>query len=92
MYVMFLCICGMLCKRAKEILLEGQLSSSERIRITEIYPMVTSSSPSLAAHGAIGAGLPPVRIKYEVHHRVRKAYSSAVERVHLSVRDFRGRG
>ena len=40
-----------------------------------IYPMVTSSS-TLAAYGAIGAGIPPYEIKQIV--TVCKAYSSAV--------------
>ena len=40
-----------------------------------IYPMVTSSS-TLAAYGAIGAGIPPYEIKKIV--TVVKAYSSAV--------------
>ena len=40
-----------------------------------IYPMVTSSS-TLAAYGAIGAGIPPYEIKQIVV--VNKAYSSAV--------------
>ncbi|MBQ0078924.1 MAG: adenylosuccinate synthase [Eubacterium sp.] len=58
----------------KEILLEGQLGS---LKDTDhgIYPMVTSSS-TLAAFGAIGAGLPPYEIKDII--TVVKAYSSAV--------------
>ena len=40
-----------------------------------IYPMVTSSS-TLAAYGAIGAGIPPYEIKQII--TVCKAYSSAV--------------
>lgn len=58
----------------KEILLEGQLGS---LKDTDhgIYPMVTSSS-TLAAFGAIGAGIPPYEIKDIV--TVVKAYSSAV--------------
>lgn len=40
-----------------------------------IYPMVTSSS-TLAAYGAIGAGIPPYEIKQIV--TVSKAYSSSV--------------
>ena len=40
-----------------------------------IYPMVTSSS-TLAAYGAIGAGVPPYTIKDII--TVVKAYSSAV--------------
>ncbi len=58
----------------KEILLEGQLGS---LKDSDhgIYPMVTSSS-TLAAYGAIGAGIPPYEIKKIV--TVCKAYSSAV--------------
>lgn len=58
----------------KEILLEGQLGS---LKDTDhgIYPMVTSSS-TLAAYGAIGAGIPPYEIKQII--TVCKAYSSAV--------------
>lgn len=61
-------------KDGKEILLEGQLGS---LKDTDhgIYPMVTSSS-TLAAYGAIGAGLPPYEIRKIV--TVCKAYSSAV--------------
>ena len=58
----------------KEILLEGQLGSLKDPD-HGIYPMVTSSS-TLAAYGAIGAGLPPYEIKKIV--TVCKAYSSAV--------------
>ena len=61
-------------KEGKDILLEGQLGS-----LTDpdhgIYPMVTSSS-TLAAYGAIGAGIAPYEIK-EITTVV-KAYSSAV--------------
>lgn len=58
----------------KNILLEGQLGA---LKDTDhgIYPMVTSSS-TLAAFGAVGAGIPPYEIK-EVTTVV-KAYSSAV--------------
>lgn len=58
----------------KKILLEGQLGS---LKDTDhgIYPMVTSSS-TLAAYGAIGAGIPPYEIR-EITAVV-KAYSSAV--------------
>ena len=58
----------------KEILLEGQLGTLKDPD-HGIYPMVTSSS-TLAAYGAIGAGLPPYEIKKVVV--VCKAYSSAV--------------
>lgn len=61
-------------KDGKEILLEGQLGSLKDPD-HGIYPMVTSSS-TLAAYGAIGAGLPPYEIKKIV--TVCKAYSSAV--------------
>ncbi|MDY3240521.1 MAG: adenylosuccinate synthase [Anaerovoracaceae bacterium] len=61
-------------KDGKSILLEGQLGS---LKDTDhgIYPMVTSSS-TLAAFGAIGAGIPPYEIKNIT--TVVKAYSSAV--------------
>ena len=62
-------------KEGKEILLEGQLGSFERIPDHGIYPMVTSSS-TLAAYGAVGAGIPPYEIKKII--TVCKAYSSAV--------------
>ena len=58
----------------KTILLEGQLGTLKDPD-HGIYPMVTSSS-TLAAFGAIGAGLPPYEIKEIV--TVCKAYSSAV--------------
>ena len=61
-------------KDGKTILLEGQLGSMKDPD-HGIYPMVTSSS-TLAAYGAIGAGLPPYEIKQIV--TVCKAYSSAV--------------
>lgn len=61
-------------KEGKNILLEGQLGSLKDPD-HGIYPMVTSSS-TLAAYGAIGAGIPP----YEIQNitTVVKAYSSAV--------------
>lgn len=60
--------------QGKNILLEGQLGA---LKDTDhgIYPMVTSSS-TLAAFGAVGAGIPPYEIKKVV--TVVKAYSSAV--------------
>ena len=61
-------------KAGKNILLEGQLGSMKDPD-HGIYPMVTSSS-TLAAYGAIGAGIPPYEIKKIVV--VCKAYSSAV--------------
>ena len=61
-------------KEGKSILLEGQLGSLKDPD-HGIYPMVTSSS-TLAAYGAIGAGIAP----YEISDitTVVKAYSSAV--------------
>ena len=61
-------------KEGRNILLEGQLGSLKDPD-HGIYPMVTSSS-TLAAYGAIGAGIPP----YEIMDitTVVKAYSSAV--------------
>ena len=61
-------------KEGKTILLEGQLGTMKDPD-HGIYPMVTSSS-TLAAYGAIGAGIPPCEIKQIV--TVSKAYSSAV--------------
>lgn len=61
-------------KEGKTILLEGQLGTLKDPD-HGIYPMVTSSS-TLAAYGAIGAGLPPYEIKEII--TVCKAYSSAV--------------
>ncbi len=61
-------------KEGKNILLEGQLGSLKDPD-HGIYPMVTSSS-TLAAYGAIGAGIPPYEIKAIT--AVVKAYSSAV--------------
>lgn len=58
----------------KNILLEGQLGALKDPDFG-IYPMVTSSS-TLAAYGAIGAGIAPYNIKNIV--TVVKAYSSAV--------------
>ncbi len=58
----------------KRILMEGQLGSLKDPD-HGIYPMVTSSS-TLAAYGAIGAGIPPYEMKRIV--TVVKAYSSAV--------------
>ena len=48
-------------KEGKRILLEGQLGTLKDPD-HGIYPMVTSSS-TLAAYGAIGAGIPPYEIK-----------------------------
>lgn len=61
-------------KKQKSILLEGQLGALKDPD-HGIYPMVTSSS-TLAAYGAVGAGLPPYEIRRIIC--VSKAYSSAV--------------
>ncbi len=61
-------------KDDKTVLLEGQLGTLKDPD-HGIYPMVTSSS-TLAAFGAIGAGLPPHEIREII--TVCKAYSSAV--------------
>ena len=61
-------------KEGKTVLLEGQLGTLKDPDFG-IYPMVTSSS-TLAAYGAIGAGIPPYEIKDIIC--VTKAYSSAV--------------
>ena len=61
-------------QEGKNILLEGQLGSLKDPD-HGIYPMVTSSS-TLAAYGAIGAGVPPYEIKKII--TVCKAYSSSV--------------
>ena len=61
-------------KENKTVLLEGQLGTMKDPD-HGIYPMVTSSS-TLAAYGAIGAGIAPYDIKQIVV--VNKAYSSAV--------------
>ena len=61
-------------KEGKTVLLEGQLGT---LKDTDhgIYPMVTSSN-TIAAYGAVGAGIPPYEIKEVI--TVCKAYSSAV--------------
>ncbi len=61
-------------KEGRTVLLEGQLGTLKDPD-HGIYPMVTSSS-TLAAYGAIGAGVPPYLIQEIV--TVCKAYSSAV--------------
>lgn len=71
-------------KEGKEILLEGQLGSLKDPD-HGIYPMVTSSS-TLAAYGAIGAGVPPYEIKKII--TVCKAYSSAGRSRCFCFRDF----
>lgn len=65
---------GQAVKDGKNILLEGQLGTLKDPD-HGIYPMVTSSS-TLAAYGAVGAGIPPYEIKKVI--TVCKAYSSAV--------------
>ncbi len=70
-------VSAFLCKALKEgktVLLEGQLGT---LKDTDhgIYPMVTSSN-TIAAYGAVGAGVPPYEIKQIV--TVVKAYSSSV--------------
>ena len=65
---------GLKASEGKNILLEGQLGALKDPD-HGIYPMVTSSS-TLAAYGAIGAGIPAAEIKDVV--TVVKAYSSAV--------------
>ena len=69
-------------KNGARILLEGQLGAMKDPDFG-IYPMVTSSS-TLAAFGAIGAGVPPYAITDIVC--VVKAYSSAVGAGALSVK------
>ncbi len=61
-------------REGRDILLEGQLGTLKDPD-HGIYPMVTSSS-TLAAYGAIGAGIPPYAITQVI--TVCKAYSSAV--------------
>ncbi len=61
-------------KAGKNILLEGQLGTLKDPDFG-IYPMVTSSS-TVAAYGAIGAGISPYQITDII--AVVKAYSSAV--------------
>ena len=61
-------------KEGKNILLEGQLGTMKDPD-HGIFPMVTSSS-TLAAYGAVGAGIAPYEIKRII--AVTKAYSSAV--------------
>ena len=61
-------------KEGKNILLEGQLGSLKDPDFG-IYPF-TTSSPTLAGFGSVGAGIPPYEIKEII--TVAKAYSSAV--------------
>ncbi len=61
-------------KNDKNILLEGQLGALKDNDFG-IYPMVTSSN-TIAGYGAVGAGIPPYKIKEII--TVVKAYSSAV--------------
>ena len=74
-------------KEGKNILLEGQLGTLKDPD-HGIYPMVTSSS-TLAAYGAVGAGIPPYEIKQII--TVCKAYSSAVGGRCICIRDLRRR-
>mgnify|MGYP000113871294 CR=1 FL=1 len=69
-------------KEGKRILLEGQLGSLKDPD-HGIYPMVTSSS-TLAAYGAIGAGIPPYEIK-DITLLLRHIPAQLVQ-VHLSAR------
>ena len=63
-------------KEGRNILLEGQLGTLKDPD-HGIYPMpMVTSSSTLAAYGAIGAGIPPYEIKQII--AVCKAYSSAV--------------
>lgn len=61
-------------KEGKNILLEGQLGSLKDPDFG-IYPF-TTSSPTLAGFGSVGAGIPPYEIKEII--TVAKAYSSSV--------------
>ena len=61
-------------KEGKNILLEGQLGSLKDPDFG-IYPF-TTSSPTVAGFGAVGACIPPYEIKEII--TVAKAYSSAV--------------
>lgn len=64
-------------KEGKNILLEGQLGSLKDPD-HGIYPMVTSSS-TLAAYGAIGAGIPPYEIK-KYHDRGKSLFQRSGSR------------
>ena len=68
------CICTMRSKKERTFFWKDSLGSLKDPD-HGIYPMVTSSS-TLAAYGAIGAGIPPYEIKQII--TVCKAYSSAV--------------
>ena len=83
MYVMFLHILDQAIKEGKTILLEGQLGSLKDPD-HGIYPMVTSSS-TLAAYGAIGAGIPPYEIKTDRDCMLRHTPAQSAQ-VHLSAR------
>ena len=74
-------------KEGKEILLEGQLGSLKDPD-HGIYPMVTSSS-TLAAYGAIGAGVPPYEIKKII--TVCKGLLQCSRRRSICFRNFRRR-
>ena len=73
-------------KDGKRILLEGQLGTLKDPD-HGIYPMVTSSS-TLAAYGAIGAGIPPYEIK-EDRNGVQGLFFRSRSR-RICQRDFRG--
>ena len=75
-------------KEGKNILLEGQLGSLKDPD-HGIYPMVTSSS-TLAAYGAIGAGIPPYEIE-KYHHRCKGVFQRCGRRG-LCQRDLWRRG
>ena len=81
MYVMFL-LSGSGNQRRKDYFIRGTAWNFKRSGSRNLS-MVTSSS-TLAAYGAIGAGIPPYEIKQIV--TVCKAYSPQSEQVHLSAR------
>ena len=67
-------------KEGKEVLLEGQLGSLKDPD-HGIYPMVTSSS-TLAAYGAIGAGIPPYEIKQIITVPLMQSHDKASPQKH----------
>ena len=72
-------------QNGKEILLEGQLGALKDPD-HGIYPMVTSSS-TLAAYGAIGAGVPPY--DDQRYHHCRKSLLQCCRRRCIRQRDPR---